>query len=218
MVAVRRTPELRLVRAPVEPEPRKSITDAELISAFEQGQPNRAGALYDHLVGVVEATLYRVLGRRGPDHDDLVQNTFEQILITLKKKRFARACSLKSWAASIATNIALNALRSRGTERKFFDRTQHSAPELPGTEARHNPERITAVQRDVEELRRQLAQLSSGQAHALVLHDALGYELAEIAVMTGVSVAAAQSRLVRGRRKLKKRLIEAGIRLEKVPQ
>jgi RNA polymerase sigma-70 factor (ECF subfamily) len=44
------------------------------------------------------------------------------------------------------------------------------------------------------------------QAQTVFLHDVLGHELAEIALMMQVSVAAAQSRLVRGRRELYRRL------------
>jgi hypothetical protein len=44
------------------------------------------------------------------------------------------------------------------------------------------------------------------RAQAVFLHDVLGHELAEIAVMEDISVAAAQSRLVRGRKDLYKRL------------
>jgi DNA-directed RNA polymerase specialized sigma24 family protein len=36
----------------------------------------------------------------------------------------------------------------------------------------------------------------------VLLHDGFGHEVTEISALTGVSVAAAQSRLVRGRRQL----------------
>jgi DNA-directed RNA polymerase specialized sigma24 family protein len=50
--------------------------------------------------------------------------------------------------------------------------------------------------------------MSPKKAMVLVLHDVLGHELAEVSVMLGISVSAAQSRLVRGRRDLLGRLGE----------
>jgi RNA polymerase sigma-70 factor (ECF subfamily) len=47
------------------------------------------------------------------------------------------------------------------------------------------------------------------RAEAVLLHDVLGHELTEIAQMTGVSVAAAQSRLVRGRKDVVNRMRSA---------
>ena len=41
--------------------------------------------------------------------------------------------------------------------------------------------------------------MNQERATAVLLYDVFGHELAGIAVLTGVSVAAAQSRLVRGR-------------------
>jgi hypothetical protein len=55
-------------------------------------------------------------------------------------------------------------------------------------------------------VRKHLAEMNPTQATTLFLHDGLGHNLSEIALMTGVSVAAAQSRLVRGRRELGRRL------------
>ncbi len=210
MAPLRRKQNLRLVPRTAE-APAPAPTDDEILQAFEQGDGRRAELLYDHLIGVVEATLFRVLGRRESDHDDLVQNVFEQVLVTLRQKRFARACSLRSWAASIACHIGLNALRTRGTERKFFERDEELSTSLRSVHNDDDPERATAVAHDFAELRRGLAALSPEQARTLLLHDALGYELAEIAVLTNASVAAAQSRLVRGRKELKEHLLAAGI-------
>jgi RNA polymerase sigma-70 factor (ECF subfamily) len=67
-------------------------------------------------------------------------------------------------------------------------------------------ERALEARGTLETVRRHLAAMNPSQAETVFLHDAIGHELAEIAVITGVSVAAAQSRLVRGRKELFRRL------------
>jgi RNA polymerase sigma-70 factor (ECF subfamily) len=192
--------------------PDREVDDETILAAFERRESGREALLYDHLIRVVQATLFRVLGRRESDHDDLVQSVFEQVLITLRRKRFARACSLRSWTASIACNVALNALRARATERKYFERDEELGVRLRAVSGEDDPERSASLSRELEKLRRQLAALNPEQARTLLLHDALGYELAEIAVLTDASIAAAQSRLVRGRKELRARL--GGVRAE----
>jgi RNA polymerase sigma-70 factor (ECF subfamily) len=182
--------------------PATELSDDDILAAFERGDPARGRQLYDHLIGAVEASLYRVLGRREPEHDDLVQTVFEQILLTLHKRRFAHACSLRSWAAAISCNVALNTLRSRTSARKVFDREQELG-ERPERHTASDPERALCARSELERLRRLLARITPQKATTLILHDGLGYELAEISVLTGATLAAAQSRLVRARRELK---------------
>jgi RNA polymerase sigma-70 factor (ECF subfamily) len=187
---------------PREHEP----TDAELIDAFERGEGRACEQLYDRLIGVVEGTLWRVMGRRDEHHDDLVQTAFEQIVMTLTRRRFARACSLSSWAASVTTHVAFNAIRSRTRERRVVDRSRDGDSDAADLSHYEDLERQVGVREDLGRVRTFLSEMDWGRATTLFLHDVLGHELAEIAVLTGVSVAAAQSRLVRGRKELQERL------------
>jgi RNA polymerase sigma-70 factor (ECF subfamily) len=200
--AAQRAPRLRLVSEP-PPGSAEPVTDARIVEAFGRGDVGLGELMFDRLHPVVEGTLFRMLGVRGPDHDDLMQESFEQIVLTLMRRRFAQACSLRAWAAAITAKVALGALRSRRSERKVFD----PAPEDPETAGDHpDPEHQAQRSQELDQLRRVLGRMSPRLAQTLVLHDALGHDLAEVAALTGVTVAAAQSRLVRGRRDLQRRL------------
>jgi RNA polymerase sigma-70 factor (ECF subfamily) len=198
---------LRLVRSSEAPasaaRPSGTPSDDELIEAVKRHDERVAGQLYDKLVDTVDRTLWRIFGRREHDHEDLVQSTFEQIVSTLSKNKFAGACSLTTWASTVASHVGLNALRSRRRERNVIDRKIENADRAQRADA--------DVQPDLEKLRDALVRIDPVKAETVVLHDILGHELAEIAVLMNTTVAAAQSRLVRGRRELAEQ-IEGGAR------
>jgi RNA polymerase sigma-70 factor (ECF subfamily) len=186
----------------------RNVTDADIIDAFRRGDRRAAGLVYDQLVGVVDSTLYRIVGRRESDHDDLVQSAFEQIIVTLSRQSFAGGCSLTGWAASIACHVGLNAIRSRVRARRVFSRDASAAEHYEQRAAPDDVEATVMARREVERLREALGAMDSDRATTVLVHDVVGLSLAETARLTGVSVAAAQSRLVRGRRELKERLSE----------
>lgn len=193
-------PHLRVVAGLSEAEPPK-LSDDELIDAIQRGDRRTAELLYDRLGDPVGAALVRVIGRRDQEHDDLVQGAFEQILLTLVNKRFARACSLTSWAVAIATKVALTALRKRSRERKVINHDKDSQQiEIASGQAMPDD----SVQ--LSALRQELSRLSETTAEVVLLHEVMGYDMNEIAALTGLSAAAAQSRLVRGRAELCRRL------------
>jgi RNA polymerase sigma-70 factor (ECF subfamily) len=191
-----------------QPPREESYSDGELFEGIARGDERIAAEIYRRLLPAVESALYRVLGRREPEHEDLVQSSFEQIIRTLSERRYAQACSLNTWASTLAAHVALKALRSRYRQRKVFDARVEPAEleELPG--AGQDVERTVHARRDIERLRALLSELSPKYAEAVVLHDLMGYPLAEIATLTGASIAAAQSRLVRGRKELAARMGE----------
>ena len=193
-----------------EQVPQRVPSDEELIDAVQRGDHQVASVIYERLVGVVDHTLYRVFGRREPDHNDMVQTAFEQIIVTLSRRSYARACSLRTWASSIASHVGFNALRARRRERRVLDREAPS--DIEPAHVGVDVEDEASARAELERLRIQLSEMKSTHAEAVFLHDVLGHDLAEISLMTQVSVSAAQSRLVRGRRELFRRLDRAAPR------
>lgn len=175
-----------------------------MIAAVQRGDDRVARLLYQRLYAVVDRTLFRVFGRRESDHDDLVQAVFEQIVITLTRRTYARGCNLKTWAASIAHHVASTALRSRRRERKVVDRGA-SIDSLSAVSRSHS-EGMTLAKIELGRVRAHLLAMKPKHAQAVFFHDVLGHPLAEVARLTEVSVSAATSRLVRGRRELYRRL------------
>jgi RNA polymerase sigma-70 factor (ECF subfamily) len=190
-------------------DPAPVYTDEELFEGIASGDELIASELYRRLLPAVEGTLFRVLGRREPEHEDLVQSSFEQIILTLSERRYAGACSLKTWASTITAHVALKALRSRYRQRRLFNTTLEPSELTERSSGDEDVERNVALQRELQRLRGLLSQISADQAEAVLLHDLMGHALAEIALITGVSIAAAQSRLVRGRKELQARLSKA---------
>lgn len=180
------------------------VSDEAIIAAVQSGDERVARLLYERLFAVVDRTLFRVFGRRESDHDDLVQAAFEQIVITLTRRSYARGCNLKTWAASIAHHVGSTALRSRRRERKVVDRD--ASIESLGALARASSEARTLARIELERVREHLLAMKPKQAEAVFFHDVLGHALSEVAQLTHVSVSAATSRLVRGRRELYRRL------------
>lgn len=183
-----------------------AYTDSELFEGIASGDEAIARELYRRLLPSVESALYRVLGRREHDHEDLVQSSFEQIILTLAQRRYAQACSLNTWASTIAAHVALKSLRSRYRQRNVFDPRLAAEDLAELASGSDDVERTVGDRRELERLRLRLSELPAAQAEAVVLHDLMGHPLAEIAAITGASVAAAQSRLVRGRKELLARM------------
>lgn len=177
-------------------------SDGELWAGIRGGDGRLAAALYARLLPAVQRSLYRAVGQRWNEADDLAQLTFERIVRTLVDGSYDGRTPLRAWASLLAARVGFDALRKRYRERALF------SPEAEGVDA--GSERQLQARSELERVRRALATITPERAEAVFMHDALGYELSEIAAQLGVSVAAAQSRLVRGRKQLIERLRSEG--------
>jgi RNA polymerase sigma-70 factor (ECF subfamily) len=199
-----RPAHLRLVedaRAP-KPIPAPEVDDSELLRAVRAGEGWAASALCRRVMPKVTATIERLLGRQDNDIHDLVQASLLEMVRTID--RFRGECSLDTWTATVTAHAVFKHIRRRRLERRIFDRSSDT-PASERAEAMETSARI--VCRDLlRRVREHLAEMDEDRMWAFILHDVGGFDLREVADITGASVAAAQKRLVRGRSELRERL------------
>ena len=197
-------PKLHLVPAPprsAPPPPRPALDDSELLAALREGDPTAATALHDRIRTQVDRTVRRLLGSGDADAEDVAQQAMIELVYTID--RYRGDCSLDSWTSTLTAHTVYKHIRRRRTERKLFgaldpDDARMRSSDRTGREA--------MVRNLVQRVLGHLHQVDEGKAWTFVLHDVCGYDLREIAQITGVSVAAAQTRLVRGRREVHERI------------
>ena len=198
---------LRLVPPPPDRAPgtgtqsSRALDDHALISGARSGNSAIASALCNRLWPQVDRTIRKLLGRRDTDHEDLSQLALFEIVRTID--RYRGDCSLDTWAQTVTAHVVFKYIRRRRTERRIFadalaDEDMPAAP--AGGDRRSLTRDILARVAD------HLEKMNEGRAWTFVMHELMGYELKEIAEMTNVSLAAAQSRLARGRRDLHQRV------------
>lgn len=181
--------------------PAPTLDDSELLAAVRASDPEAATALHDRLRPVVERAVSRMLGGHDRDQEDLVQHAMIQVCTTAD--RFRGDCPLDSWASAVAAHVVYNHIRRKTLERRYFqgylgdERTPSSQDFTRETSARSTLRRVFT----------HLDAIEPAKAWAYVLHDVCGYDLREVAQITESTVAASQSRLVRGRRELRERML-----------
>ena len=164
---------------------------------------------YWRIKPVVDRTVRRLIGRLDRDGEDLVQIALVQLIESLPAYR--GECPLDAWVSTVAAHVVYKHIRRRRLERNIFESALDeeelsTSQKMPGIAQR-------VLLRDaVKQVVDHLTTMRAERAWAFVLHDVCGYSLDEVAHICGVSVGAAQSRLVRGRRELHQ-LIAADPRL-----
>jgi RNA polymerase sigma-70 factor (ECF subfamily) len=171
---------------------------------LRSGDPTAATALHDRVRSQVDRTIHRLLGGRDSDHEDIAQLAMIELVSTID--RYRGDCSLDSWTGTITAHVVYKHIRRRKTERRIFGALD--ADLLAQTRSSSRLGREAIVRNLVHRVRGHLDKMDESKAWTFVLHDVCGHDLREIAHITGVSVAAAQTRLVRGRREMHERIAD----------
>jgi RNA polymerase sigma-70 factor, ECF subfamily len=163
---------------------------------------------FNDLVVLHQDHLYALVARLVPDRDQAGDAVQEAFLSAYRTLRSFRGGSVRSWLGRIAINAALDVQRARRR------RPTQPYPELeddtwqPPADETSDPERTVVTRERVQVLEGALATITDDQRTAIVLFDVEGYDYAEIATMTGVSLGTVKSRIHRGRLALRDRLAD----------
>ena len=201
-------PALRLVPtgrtvAPVEVTlPKPTLDDVEIVASVRRGDASAAAALHDRARPTIARTVTRLLGPRDVDREDLSQLSLIELERSLHG--FRGECSLDTWISRVTAHSVFKELRRRRSERRIFDVSTEVASQQA---ADVDLDRDLTLRSALRRVRVHLESLEETKSWTVLLHDVCGYDLREIAQITDASVAAAQTRLVRGRRELHERLL-----------
>jgi RNA polymerase sigma-70 factor, ECF subfamily len=203
MSPVTRTP-LMLVPDPLgtssEPSSPSAVDDSVLLAGLKARNTGLCSAFYDRVRPIVDRTLRRLLGQRDNEYEDTAQRALFELVDTID--RFRGECPFDAWISIVAARAAFRTIRRRRLERRLFADLE---PEHPQSVTRSHAGAVAARQA-IGRIRAELEQMDPSRAWTFLLHDVYGYDLKEVAQITGVSLSAAQSRLVRGRREIHDRI------------
>lgn len=177
-----------------------SVTEAQLIQRFKNGDHGVARSLYDMHVDRVFRICYRFAGEYDLAQD-FTQETFVRAFT--KIDTFRGEAAFGTWISTVATSVSLNGLRKvkrlRTRETELDDQLRGASP---------SPRLEPDVRAD---LHRAIDGLPDGYRAVFILHDLEGYTHAEIGQMLGIQTGTSKSQLFRARARLREQLaVHAG--------
>jgi RNA polymerase sigma-70 factor (ECF subfamily) len=165
---------------------------------IERARGGDLGAFND-LVELYQDQLFALIVRMVPDRDQASDAVQEAFFSAYRNLAGFRGGSVKSWLNRICVNAAMDAQRARKRRpvQPYPEWEDESWQPPTGEEA--DPERLVLTGERAHVLNAALARITDDQRDAIVLFDVQGYDYAEIAEMTGVSLGTVKSRIHRGR-------------------
>ena len=186
-------------------------SDDDLITAAQRGDQRAFVALCERHSVVTKKKIFSIV-RNQEDTEDALQDTLLRAYTHLTS--FRRSCKFSSWLTTIGVNSALMILRKRRTRREAYASTisqDTERLELPEAVDRSpGPEAIYLKQQAVLLVRREVEKLLPSLRSAINHYCASDGSLKEAAKAQNISLAAAKSRLSRGRLELRSSLAGYG--------
>jgi len=169
--------------------------DVALVERARSGE-NEA---FNRLVDLYQDYLFGLAFRILSDRDQAADAVQDALLHAYRHLGAYRGGSFRGWLTRIGVNACMDLLRAkrRRPSQPFPDLEDESWE--PSAPPEQDPEARAQAAARARVLREALRRIAHDQRVAIVLFDVEGYDYAEIAVITGVSLGTVKSRIHRGR-------------------
>lgn len=186
------------------------FTDGELIQRCRGRDLSALGELFQRYQKKIYSLAYRLMGNQE-DAQDLVQDVFMRVYESAGQ--YQNRTPFSAWLYRVAVNLGIDRLRKRKRERADSldipaSEDYNLAVQLPDGDP--SPEDLVVLQERKERIHSALAELDSHYRMILTLRDLEDFSYSEISAILGCSIGTVRSRLHRGRRLLKQKLIKIG--------
>jgi RNA polymerase sigma-70 factor (ECF subfamily) len=174
-----------------------AIPEEEIIRQAQQGNAGAFEQLYRRYTNRVYHLCLRMV-KNEAEAEDLTQEAFLRVF--RKIDTFQGKSAFSTWLHRVSVNTVLMSLRKKKRAEVPLENDDHYEEEpgvprqIPGSE---DPSLVGLFDR--ENLKRALSQMPEGYKRMLVLHDLLGYEHNEIAVLVKCSAGNSKSQLHKAR-------------------
>lgn len=174
-------------------------SDQELIDRARRGDQEAIRLLVERYQRRVIGLVWGLLGNRA-DAEDVAQDTFLRAFKALGS--FRGQSAFRSWLFQIAINAARTARRTRE------GRHEDSAGGTMEMDATAGPDSLERAVVARDRVRRAMATLPSDLREAVILRDVNGLDYREIAQVLGIPMGTVESRIFRGRARLRQALTD----------
>lgn len=174
-------------------------SDKDLLLALQQGEEWALDALIERKARPLMQHVFRILGDRE-DARDVVQLTF--VRVWEHRDRFDRRWSVNTWVYRIASNLAIDLLRSRQSRQRQLEPVRRHFSELG--DVRHRGELARLGRDEVDRILSELAAgLTDKQRQVFLLRELAGLSSREVGEIVGCRESTVRNHLFTARKYLR---------------
>lgn len=179
-------------------------SDRELLFALQEGDESALDELVERKTGPLLQLAYRILGD-SEDARDVVQVTFFRLWEN--RDRFDRRWSPNTWIYRIATNLAIDQLRSRQSRKRYYEPYRLHLQDAADSRSARD---LTGLgESEVMGIFHELAaELTEKQRTIFLLREVEGLPSKDVAEISGCRESTVRNHLFNARKILRRALLE----------